>query len=226
MRDLDSVALPHNTPDSRAALVNAPRWADGYTLETFVVAAGTTAPSEFAGWLSASVAERSAQRSVVLYGPPGSGKTGLGVCALRALARAAVGSTFQWNMSTSPGVRAAVESGEDQAEPSPCWFERWSRLLALYRRERWDEEGWFEQLERAVTVLMLDDIGVDAGTPFRESFLLRHIEWALDRGRSLVLTLNAPPPRWSEVLGERAADRLQDSRWFRAVALNFGKSLR
>jgi hypothetical protein len=223
--NLDRDFLPHCTIAARAALVNAPEWSDGLTFAGFP----GDVPAPLLGWVAgtAGVAgERKDPRGVVLYGPAGTGKTGLAVCVLRDLAAVGFGDTLLWNLATAPGVRAAVLSGDDPEEPSPCWFERFSRLLALRRREQWDEAGWFEQLEQRVSALVLDDVGVDAGTPYRESFLLQHVEWAQDRrGRALVITLNPPPAKWEEVLGERIADRLLDPRWFLKVQLG-GASLR
>ncbi len=222
MASLDKVAMPYNTPDERARIVNAPAWTAGLTLVTYP----RPIPMDLIEWVTgAGTVSPYGHRGLVLYGPVGTGKTGVGVSALRILARSGVGSTFQWNMVTSPGVRAAVDSGDDRGEPSPCWFESWSRLLSLYRRETWDEQGWFDKLKDCVDVLMLDDIGVDVGTPYRESFLLRHVEWSYSAGRSLILTLNSPPADWSKAIGERAADRLQDKRWFLRVPFS-GKSLR
>lgn len=231
--DLDREAVAHNTPEARASLVNAPAWTDGLTVLTYPGGV----PSALTAWLGGllTVCVRAAAPlgrdispvpsrsyrpapSVALWGPVGAGKTGLGIAALRALAAAGVGSAFYWNMVTGPGLRAAVDAGDAVARPSPCWYESWPRLLALHRRERWDEESWFDQLEERVAVLMLDDVGVDAGTAFRESFLLRHVEWAADRpGRSLVLTVNDRPADWVRTLGERLADRLLDASRFAVV---------
>jgi DNA replication protein DnaC len=122
-------------------------------------------------------------------------------------------------------VIAAEANGEGRREPSPVWFESFSRLLRLQRRQSWDEQGWFDDLEQNVSVLMLDDVGVDAGTPFRESFLLQHIEWMFSAKASLILTLNAAPEEWKMLLGPRINDRLLDSRWFLKVPLT-GPTLR
>lgn len=247
--DLDCDTVPHNTPESRTALVNAPAWTDRLSFSTFphpvppglldwVEARRDRARGVREGRLGATRAPSAiraqgprAERdprgaSVVLWGTVGSGKTGLGSCALASLAALGAGSTFYWNMATGAGVAAAIAAGDLKRRPSPCWFESWSRLLSLYRRERFDEEGWFDQLEERVSVLMLDDVGVDTGTPFRESFLLRHVEWAADRaGRSLILTINAPPSEWLGALGARVADRLVDPARFSVVEVA-GPSLR
>lgn len=218
MSDLDKDVMPWNTPGARAALVNAPEPFSGLSFATYPRAV----PSEFLNYVAFLAESSRLRKSVVLHGAAGSGKTGLGVCMLRALAEAGVGDAFQWNVLTAPGAAAEAE---EAPTPSPVWFERWSRLLARNRREHWDEEGWFEQLD-GVDVLMLDDVGVDTGTPYRQSFLLRHLEWAEDRaGRALVLTLNDPPLRWGAVLGERAADRMLERRRFLSVHVP-GGSLR
>lgn len=220
--NLDRDELRTNGPDERVARINAPPWTDSFTLDGYP----RDVPASYREW-RLQIEDPAARRGgLILHGDPGLGKTVLGVCALRSLAAQGYGSTFQWNMVTAPGVRRGVESGEEDEELAPCWFEHFSTLLALHRRERWDEQGWFERLDEHVSALMLDDIGVDAGTPYRESFLLRHIEWMFrSRSRALILTLNAPPTAWSTLLGQRIADRLLDSRWFVRVAL-VGESLR
>jgi hypothetical protein len=217
--DLDRDVLPHNTSEVRAASTNTPAWTEDLTFPSW-----TPAPlHEWVGNLArASHAHprRWASTSLALHGSFGTGKTGVGSCALRALAVEGVGSTFYWNMVTGPILRAQVEAGEAAKLPSPCWYESWSRLLSLHRRERWDEESWFSHLEERVGVLMLDDVGVDAGTPFRESFFLRHLEWAVDRpGRALVVTINADPEDWEVALGQRVADRVSDPARFTLVRL-------
>ena len=226
--DLDRDAAAHNTPEARAAAVNSPAWSSALTLSSH-----PRLPGVLRDWLrvrdcltvhgARDLAVTPA--SLVLWGRTGAGKTGLACCALRALAAAGWGSTFYWNLVTAPRPSAAA-SDEGRVRPSPCWFESWPRLLALHRRARWDEEAWFDLLEERVAALVLDDVGVDVGTPYRESFLLRHIEWASEVPRRvLVLTLNDPPSEWATVLGERNNDRLLDPSRFTAVSVD-GPSLR
>jgi DNA replication protein DnaC len=219
VNDLDNTPMEWNTAAAREALVNAPLPHFDFTFGTYP----REVPPDVLIWAEGA-AHDGARRGLVLHGAPGSGKTGLGVCALFRLASAGVGSMFHWNMVTAPGVRETVKSGEEKQRPSPVWFERWPRLLARHRGARWDEDEWFEQLE-GVTVLMLDDVGVDAGTPYRESFLLRHVEWAEDRAdRALVLTLNDPPEEWDTALGQRVADRLVEPRRFLTVRVPGGSA--
>jgi hypothetical protein len=219
VNDLDNTKMEWNTAAARLALVNAPRPHLGLTFLTYP----RKVPHDLVLWAASSPAANM-RRGLILCGAPGSGKTGLGLSALFLLAAAGVGNTFQWNMVTAPGVRESVASGEERQAPSPVWFERWPRLLAQHRRESWDEAGWFAQLDR-VSVLMLDDVGVDAGTPYRESFLLRHVEWAEDRAdRALVLTLNDSPEKWDTVLGQRVADRLLEPRRFLTVYVPGGSA--
>lgn len=233
--DLDRDDAPYNTAETRGAAVNAPAWTWSLTLRGFPGGP----PARIAAWLQGALVclDQMTSRgsspprspgglSLALWGAVGSGKTGLGVCSLCALAEASAGSRFYWNMATGPGLRAAVAAGDAPRRPAPCWFESWPRLLALQRRVRWDEEEWFDQLEERVAVLMLDDVGVVAGTPFREALLLRHLEWAAEvDGRVLILTLNDPPASWPRVLGERVADRLVDPVRFVVVEVP-GPSLR
>jgi DNA replication protein DnaC len=219
MGNLNETEMPWNTPDSRAARVNAPEPYAQLGFDTYP----RPVPEALMTFASDTLSAPESPLSIVLYGAQGAGKTGLGVALLRRFAEAGFGDLFQWNVLTKPDP-LPLELGET-AEPSPCWFERWSRLLARNRREHWDEEGWFEQLE-GVTVLMLDDVGAETGTQYRQALLLRHLEWAEDRrDRRLILTLNDPPSKWKDVLGERAADRLLEQRRFLSVPVP-GRSLR
>jgi DNA replication protein DnaC len=225
-KDLDNWAVNWNTPTARREVINAPTSMDGMSFDSYR-ALDRVVPDALIEWLRANLGAK-ARKSVVLYGEPGVGKTSLGVCALREFASACVGKMFAWNMATAPGVRAAIASGEDKQKPSPVWFERWSRLLAQHRREHWDEAGWFELLDDRVTILMLDDITVETSTQYRESFLLRHIEWAEDRAdRALVVTMNESPAELIEknLLPSRVLDRITEERRFVPVRVG-GETLR
>jgi len=215
---MDNVVCAWNTPDHRAQLTNTPRSFGGFSFASYP----RTVPQDFSKYVASTSASNS-RRSVVLHGTQGSGKTGLGVCALSTFARQGVGSLFQWNVLTAE--RTTPVEKDEQVFPSPCWFERWSSILARNRKTDWDEVGWFESLDD-VTVLMLDDVGVETGTPYREALLLRHLEWAEDDDRRmLILTLNDPPSKWPKVVGERVADRMIEQRRFLAVHVP-GESLR
>lgn len=222
--NLDVDALVHNTADRRECprVLNIPEAMDTLTLASY--AKRRPIPQGVLDWLADESPER---KSLVLCGEPGRGKTGLGIGVLREMARRNIGRTFRWNMATSPTLQAKIDAGTfKQTHLAPCWFERWPRLLALQKRTKWDEESWFENLEEDTALLMLDDIGVDVGTPFRESFLLRHLEWAEDkRGRALILTFNTEPMAWKTSFGERTFDRLTESRRFAIVKVT-GERLR
>jgi len=226
-RNLDNWAVKWNTPAARCAVINTPTSMDAFSFGSYIRDVGAV-PDALVAWLDANrqaAVQSARRRSLILYGKPGTGKTGLGVCALRELAAACVGKMFTWNMATSPGVRASVASGEDPQRPSPVWFERWSRLLLHHRSAKWDELGWFEQIEDRVTVLMLDDITVDTGTQFRESLLLNHFEWAEDRDdRALILTMNESPDELikRKVFTERITDRICEARRFDLVEVSGG----
>lgn len=222
--NIDVDILGWNTPEARSGLINAPAVMRTLTLETYAARAHQPVPEGVLDWLARIGTPE--QRNLLLCGKPGRGKTGLGIGLLRVLAERKVGSMFRWNLATAPGVRKAIAEGRSKEKPSPCWFERWPRLLSLQKRNSWDEEGWFELLDECTTVLMLDDIGIDAGTLFRESFLLRHIEWTEDKdGRALILTLNVGTGAWGATFGERIVDRLLERRRFDIVELQ-GENLR
>lgn len=219
MSELDTIDMPWNTSIARASLINVPESMAPLTLESYV--AKRPFPSGLVIWLSEFDKPMIERRGLVLYGKPGRGKTGLGVGVMKHLAKRGVGDRFEWNLSTGPALLKKIAAGEIEQEPSPVWFMRWQRLLAQERRQKLDEDGWFDKLDECVTVLMLDDVGVEAGTKFREGLLLQHIEWAEDkRGRSLILTLNTPLASWPSTFGERISGRLMEDRRFAMVEVN------
>lgn len=154
VRGADDIPWKENTPEARAALVNAPEPYSGLTFQTYP----GVVPPELLAYVAALT---ESDRSLVLWGAQGVGKTALGIAVLRALAFAGDGSVFQWNVLTRPD-QLPLGRGE-RPDPSPVWFERWSNLLALNRRQDWDEVGWFDQLDD-VTALMLDDVNTETGT--------------------------------------------------------------
>lgn len=221
MNDLDSLDMKWNTPAARMTLINAPEQMEEYSLESFSKL--RPIPDEITQWLQDFEKNRT---SLILSGNIGRGKTGLGIGLLRELARRGAGDRFEWNLSTGPLLLKKIAAGEVEQEPSPIWFIRWQRLLAQERRQKLDENGWFDTLDENVTVLMIDDIGVETGTEFREGLLLQHLEWVEDKkGRTLILTVNINPTEWPRRLGVRIADRLIETRRFTLVKMD-GENLR
>lgn len=221
MNALDDLNMKWNTPDARMALINAPEQMAEYSLESFSKL--RQIPTEVTTWLDF---EKNPTSSLILSGIMGRGKTGLGIGILRELARRGVGDRFEWNLSTGPLLLKKIAAGEVEQEPSPVWFVRWQRLLAQERRQKLEEAGWFDLLDENVTVLMIDDIGVETGTSFREGLLLQHLEWVEDKkGRTLILTVNINPSEWQRLLGVRITDRLMESRRFTIVKVD-GDNLR
>lgn len=224
--NLDRDWLPTCTADARRAATNVPEPYRALTLQGHPDAA---ASAKVSAWV-ADVVGGSERRGLVLFGPAGSGKTGLACCAAAALAGAGVGSRFQWNVVTSPAYVESMrhDDVDVDGELSPVWFERFSNVLAMGRgrgASLGTLELWVEAVHDVVSALVLDDVAVEAGTPFRESTLLRLVEWAFDRNRRLVLTLNASPVEWAATVGERVADRLLDASQFLTAGLS-GRSLR
>jgi DNA replication protein DnaC len=195
--------------------------------------AGREAPPTVTKWVC-GVLDGSEQRGLVMHGEVGTGKTGLAVAALRALARGGFGRRFQWNVLCAAPPLAEDEIEEDELdgqpvttpEPSPCWFASCSTLNAQLRRRRQSEKDWFAKLRDNVGALALDDVGMDRATEFTENMLYDHLVWREERaGRILILTTNVPKGKnWFTVFG-RCADRLADVSQFVNVHMA-GDSLR
>lgn len=159
---------------------------------------------------------------VVLCGGAGLGKTGIAQMVVRDAALRGDGDPAHWVYAASPRVRAAVASGDFRRRPAPAEFRRWRDLKSLLDRAKagqlpWEEappltaEKVLREVEERCAVLALDDVDVDAATPWKEEVLLRLLE--LPRvGRRLVLTMNVDPaaPEGVARLGERVVDRLMD----------------
>jgi len=209
---LDDVAVEENTPAARRAAVNVPDWTRGLTLASFPHEA---LRGDVAGWVEDICAgAEHTPPGLLLYGDAGSGKTGLSCAALLELAERGFGKMWEWNMATITPVH---DSG-DTPDPTPCWFLQWSEFLQSQRRTDLNKPSWMDLRNEHVSALLLDDIDVEAGTPFRETETLSQLEWSrYKRGRALIVTCNIGPERWEEMLGARIDRRLRDPDRFHAV---------
>lgn len=174
---------------------------------------------------------------VVLHGGAGLGKTGVASCIVRDAAIRQVGARGWWSLATSPAALVGVAAGEFRRRPAPASFYRWRDLKSLLDRAKagstpWDEsppltaEKVLREVEGRCVVLALDDVDVDAPTPWKEEVLLRLLELP-SSGARLVLTLNVNPAAADGItkLGERVVDRLMDPALFARFHLS-GDSIR
>lgn len=165
-------------------------------------------------------------RGVLLHGGAGIGKTGMTCSIIREAAEAGTGRMWAWNLATAPKVVAAVISGDFRRRPAPAIFYRWRDLKSLLDRAKvgqtpWDEmppltaEKVLQEIDDRCSVLALDDIDVDALTPWKEEILLRLLDLPLS-GCRVIITMNANPASQEGIarLGERIVDRLMDPQLF------------
>jgi len=221
MSDPQTEVFRWNTPESRFALLGVPEWGKDYSFASFP----GTVPPEVLAW----AAERE-PRGLILYGAGSRGKTGLGISILRSLVTPTPlpGERLeQWNMMTIPLLPgASMEGITPDYIGAPCHFVQWDRVLEKYRRERFDQTAWFDGLNTDIDVLMIDDVSAEKVSAYKESFLLRHIEWPFEKkGRALILTMNTHPSKWPDVFGDRTTARLLNPKWFLAYEVK-GTGLR
>ena len=189
--------LSTNTPVRRWQRVAVPAYFRSWSFETFPNGQEEII-QQLRRWLAVPTPPR-----LVLWGPTGTGKTGLACGALRVAAEAGTGNRERWNIATAPVIHPEEEP---EWSPVPVWFEMWRGLRDRLRRSRGPDDPLAVLRER-VMLLVIDDIDVDAMTPWKESIVLSLLDDA-PAMCGLVLTMNVAPDRWAEHFGERIADRL------------------
>jgi DNA replication protein DnaC len=179
-------------------------------------------------------------RSLILYGEPGGGKTAIGGAILKEYARRGLGmddnhpggALDQWNACTG----FTTETGGWVPQPAPVSFFTWERACREWRRrlrptrrplDDMDEYRDHEFLDWItackVQLLMLDDVDSGTFTPERSEFFHALMdEWEPFKERSLILTINHKPDKWPELFGERDASRLLSPERFRCVHISGG----
>lgn len=163
-------------------------------------------------------APETAPRGLLLFGPAGTGKTGLGIAALRAMIEKGVGSSYYWMLTSGQRTIRDVEAGEMRRRPAPVMYESWSSLIRRLQHAMAgkDEDALTEyelirEYQERCTCLMLDDIDVGQLTPFREALLLIFLAWTEESDRRVILTMNRSPEDAASYLGERVIDRITGS---------------
>ena len=164
---------------------------------------------------------------LLLYGPAGTGKTGLAVAAVHDAAERRVGSNHAWMVAAHPTVLADCASGDWRRRPAPAQFYSWRKLkaeldAAATGRAGFDEcpplsaDKILEEIEDRCAVLAIDDIDVGACTPWKEEILLRLLDIPAQRLGRLILTCNYNPrsDEGRARLGERIADRVMSPQTF------------
>src|SRR3990167_2767997 len=128
-----------------------------------------------------------ARWGLLLHGEPGLGKTVAACCAVRDAAERRVGSAGAWVVVTAPRTQEAVVAGAFRQRPGPAQFYRWRDLKARLDAAKTGALPWAEEppltadkllgeIEGRGAGLALDDVDVDAHTPWKEELLLRLLE--------------------------------------------------
>lgn len=181
---------------------------------------------EVSNWLDQCGPRGDAVNGLILWGPPGTGKTVLATAAL--LSSAATGyrrSEFywdRWNIASSFGL--GFRTRDDYC---PAFFYDCSELmrrLSPFEKVADGELTWFDHLERDISALVIDDIGMRELTDHRADILKSHVEWSA-KGRILILTTNVPRADWTTHFGDRLADRFNEARRFHVLNVG-GASMR
>jgi DNA replication protein DnaC len=137
----------------------------------------------------ASLAERKAPGWLVLTGRPGTGKTMLLGCMVRALAGARIVSRYTTQAAMGREFRATYQRNAEISEAE--LFDRYAE----------------------VPVLMLDELAVFS-TEGTDRVLFELLDNRYANGRPTVIATNHPRDRLEDVLGERLFDRLREAATF------------
>jgi hypothetical protein len=209
-RDWTVETFPGHEPETVRVLTHLERWVEG---------------------------SRRVQPGVVLYGAPGTGKTGLAIAAIHAGAEAPVGRPSDWYLATFERMRRLIAQGTHREPVAPVWYESWPHLrdrleiadrgegLALPFEPPWIRQRLVGELvHRDCHLLAIDDIDSDPASWLKEETLIALVERPL-HGLRVLVTMTQYPEQVRDRLGARVVDRLMDRASFARVPLK-GRSLR
>lgn len=175
------------------------------------------------------------RRGLLLVGPSGTGKTGLGISSLRHRIEMGDGNDYHWFLTAGDPILAAVKEGRMRKRVAPVWFETWSSISQRFRQarrfpyeaddEKPDDMVLLGEIRERVELMMIDDIDIGEGTPFKEELLLSLID-LVEEGKRIILTMNMDPVEAARLgrLSERVVDRITGNQ-FLALQMQ-GRSLR
>ncbi len=138
-----------------------------------------------AAWVDAVVADPGSDRSLLLVGPVGRGKTWLAYAALRAV------------LADLPGLDWAAASFADFT-------------ASLRPRPGLDAEAEMDRYRNA-GVLLLDDIGVAKGSEWVEEITYRIVNHRYDAMLPTIYASNLAAGELRETVGDRIASRLAET---------------
>ncbi|GAB3656595.1 P-loop NTPase family protein [Glycomyces tarimensis] len=133
------------------------------------------------------------ERSLILAGSVGTGKTHQGLGALRLAAES--GRALRFEVGTASDFYASLRP-----------------------RDKHDTEAVMARW-RTADVVMLDDLGAAKLTEWAEEQTYRLINHRYETDAPSIITTNVTPARFSEVLGDRIASRLAEAAAGHLVAL-------
>lgn len=156
------------------------------SFDTYPVSAATKpAVDGLKAWAQADLDYQSGRVSLLLWGPYGTGKTGLAVSAMR-------------EMSRDQQMPALFLTTPDLLD----------RIRSTYSRESSESEKDLVQAVKDIDLLVLDDLGAERPSDWVREKLFTIINHRHDECMPTIFTSNLAPKELAEHLGERTAWRI------------------